>query len=89
MNYGYERFNNKNLVRLYWDSQPCNIKHSKSKIGSLDYFNEVEQKSILSSLTYLNLLTLKNMREKMFSKLDVGLEQMQLILQGLGQVTLV
>ena len=35
---------NKNLVRSYWDSQPCNIKHSKRTIGSLDYFNEVEQK---------------------------------------------
>jgi ubiquinone/menaquinone biosynthesis C-methylase UbiE len=32
------------LVRAYWDNQPCNLKHSKSPIGSLAYFNEVEEK---------------------------------------------
>lgn len=29
-------------VQLYWDSRPCNIRHSKSEIGSKEYFNEVE-----------------------------------------------
>src|SRR5690349_7753797 len=29
-------------VRRYWDARPCNIRHSRSQIGSLEYFNEVE-----------------------------------------------
>jgi 2-polyprenyl-3-methyl-5-hydroxy-6-metoxy-1,4-benzoquinol methylase len=29
-------------VRRYWDARPCNIRHSRSPIGSLKYFNEVE-----------------------------------------------
>ena len=31
-------------VKSYWDERPCNVKHSKSPLGSLDYFNEVEQR---------------------------------------------
>ena len=31
-------------VRSYWDNQPCNIKHSNQAFGTLQYFNEVEQK---------------------------------------------
>lgn len=31
-----------NTVRDYWNSRPCNIKHSKKRIGSKEYFNEVE-----------------------------------------------
>ncbi len=34
----------KNLVRTYWDNQPCNIMHSKLTFGSIEYYNEVEQK---------------------------------------------
>jgi ubiquinone/menaquinone biosynthesis C-methylase UbiE len=29
-------------VQNYWDERPCNIRHSKSPIGSVSYFNEVE-----------------------------------------------
>jgi len=29
-------------VKKYWDQRPCNIKHSSSKIGSRQYFDEVE-----------------------------------------------
>ena len=31
-------------VENYWDSQPCNIKHSVAEIGTLEYFNEVERR---------------------------------------------
>jgi ubiquinone/menaquinone biosynthesis C-methylase UbiE len=31
-------------VKKFWDQQPCNIKYSQSELGSLAYFNEVEQK---------------------------------------------
>ena len=29
-------------VRNYWNSRPCNIRHSTKPIGSIDYFDEVE-----------------------------------------------
>jgi ubiquinone/menaquinone biosynthesis C-methylase UbiE len=29
-------------VQNYWDERPCNIRHSKSPVGSVDFFNEVE-----------------------------------------------
>lgn len=28
-------------IKLYWNSQPCNIKHGQSKIGTPEYFKEV------------------------------------------------
>ena len=34
----------KELVKKYWNDRPCNIKHSKKEFGSIEYFNEVEQK---------------------------------------------
>ena len=33
-----------NQVKNFWDNRPCNINHSLKKIGSKEYFNEVEQK---------------------------------------------
>ena len=29
-------------VRTYWDSRPCNIRHSPKQIGTREYFDEVE-----------------------------------------------
>ena len=29
-------------VKTYWDSRPCNIRHSLSKVGTRQYFDEVE-----------------------------------------------
>lgn len=34
-------------VRAYWDARPCNIRHSRAPIGSLEYFNEVENRKYL------------------------------------------
>jgi|SRR3989344_400001 len=31
-------------IRDFWDKRPCNIRHSPSKIGSKDYFDEVEKR---------------------------------------------
>lgn len=31
-------------VRDFWDNRPCNIKHSSLKIGTKEYFNEVEHR---------------------------------------------
>jgi 2-polyprenyl-3-methyl-5-hydroxy-6-metoxy-1,4-benzoquinol methylase len=31
-------------VRHFWDKRPCNIRHSKKEVGSIEYFNEVESR---------------------------------------------
>lgn len=31
-------------IKDYWNKQPCNINHSKKEFGTLEYFNEVEEK---------------------------------------------
>jgi 2-polyprenyl-3-methyl-5-hydroxy-6-metoxy-1,4-benzoquinol methylase len=31
-------------VKNYWNSRPCNIRHSKKEIGSKEYFNDVEHR---------------------------------------------
>ena len=31
-------------VEKFWDDQPCNILHSNKKLGSIGYFDEVEEK---------------------------------------------
>lgn len=33
-----------NVVKDFWNNSPCNIRHSKSPMGSEKYFNEVEQR---------------------------------------------
>lgn len=33
-----------NLVKKYWNDRPCNIRHSSKKIGTKEYFDEVETK---------------------------------------------
>lgn len=32
------------MVRDYWDSRPCNIRHSDLEVGTREYFDEVEKK---------------------------------------------
>jgi ubiquinone/menaquinone biosynthesis C-methylase UbiE len=34
-------------VRDFWNTRPCNIRHSNSEIGSIQYFNEVEARKYL------------------------------------------
>ena len=31
-------------VRSYWDARPCNIRHSPREIGSVEYFQQVEER---------------------------------------------
>lgn len=34
-------------VQKYWDSRPCNIRHSSKEIGSKEYYNDVEARKYL------------------------------------------
>ena len=31
-------------VEKFWDDQPCNIRHSDKKLGTIEYFDEIEKK---------------------------------------------
>jgi SAM-dependent methyltransferase len=31
-------------VRDYWNARPCNVRHSPAEVGSVEYFNQVEQR---------------------------------------------
>jgi 2-polyprenyl-3-methyl-5-hydroxy-6-metoxy-1,4-benzoquinol methylase len=33
-------------VKQFWDSRPCNVKHSDKQIGTKEYFDEVEEKKL-------------------------------------------
>ena len=35
-------------IKNYWDSRPCNIRHSQSPIGTKEYFDEVEERRYLN-----------------------------------------
>ncbi len=32
------------IVKDYWNRRPCNIKHSDKKIGTIEYFEEVDKR---------------------------------------------
>lgn len=34
-------------VVAYWDRRPCNVRHSPSEVGTLEYFDEVESRKYL------------------------------------------
>jgi len=36
--------NNIHTVKEFWNNSPCNIRHSKSRVGTKKYFNEVENR---------------------------------------------
>ena len=45
-----------NEIKTYWDKRPCNLNHSKNRVGTKEYFNEVEKKNILLNIIFQNLL---------------------------------
>ena len=53
-------------VKNYWNSRPCNIKHSKKEIGSREYFNDVEHRKYFVEPHIPNLQNLKSGKEKKF-----------------------
>lgn len=47
----------------YWNSSPCNIKHSTKEIGTKEYFDEVEHKKYFVEphiLTFADFAKWKN-----------------------------
>jgi SAM-dependent methyltransferase len=59
---------NINEVKNFWNSRPCNVRHSSKEIGSKEYFDEVEKKKFfvephIKSFSQFNLWNGKKVLE--------------------------
>ena len=60
----------KKQIQNYWDKQPCNIKHSKKKILSKEYFDEIKKKRYFVEPHIKKFANFQNYRGK--NVLEVG-----------------
>jgi ubiquinone/menaquinone biosynthesis C-methylase UbiE len=60
-------------VTTFWDDQPCNIKHSSKQIGSIEYFNEVENKRYFVEPHILHFANFPFWREKKVLEIGMGI----------------
>lgn len=59
-----------NKVQDFWDKRPCNIRHSRTIIGSKKYFNEVEERKYFVESHILDFADFKSWKNK--SVLEIG-----------------
>jgi len=59
-----------NLVKDYWDNQPCNIMHSKQTVGSKQYFDEVEERKYFVEPHIPNFANFSKWKDR--SVLEIG-----------------
>ena len=57
-------------VKKFWDSRPCNIRHSNKEIGTKQYFDEVEFKKLLVEPHILSFSDFAKWKNK--SVLEIG-----------------
>jgi len=60
-------------VKNYWNNRPCNIKHSKKDINTIDYFNEVEQKKYFVEPHIPNFADFHKWKNKRVLELGCGI----------------
>lgn len=65
--------NIKKKIKKYWDRQPCNIKHSKKKIFSKEYFDEVKKKRYFVEPHILEFAQFKNYNKKNVLEIGCGI----------------
>jgi len=61
------------MVKNYWDSRPCNIKHSSKEIGSIEYFDEVEKRRYTVEPHILEFADFKNCNNKKILEIGCGI----------------
>tara|TARA_B100001287_G_C22622918_1_gene501013 strand:+ start:112 stop:894 length:783 start_codon:yes stop_codon:yes gene_type:complete len=64
---------NLNKVKYYWNKQPCNIKFSKKKIFSKEYFNEVKKKKYFVEKHIRNFAEFKKYKNKNVLEIGCGI----------------
>ena len=66
--------NKLNLIsKRYWNRQPCNIKHSKKKFLSKDYFNEISKKRYFVEPHIKDFAKFKNYKNKNVLEIGFGI----------------
>ena len=60
-------------VENYWDSRPCNIKHSSAEIGTKEYFNEVENRKYFVEPHIIDFAKFDNWSGKQVLEIGCGI----------------
>ena len=60
-------------VKIYWNNRPCNIKHSKKEINTIEYFNEVEAKKYFVEPHIYKLADFQKWKGKKVLELGCGI----------------
>ena len=60
-------------VKEYWDTRPCNIRHSRLEVGTKDYFDEVETRKYLVEPHILNFADFEKYKGKKVLEIGCGI----------------
>ena len=63
----------KKKIQNFWDKQPCNIKHSKKKFLSKEYFDEVKKKRYFVEPHIKTFANFKNYKNKNVLEIGCGI----------------
>lgn len=60
-------------VKKFWNDRPCNIRHSKKEIGTLEYFEEVEKRRYTVESHILDFADFRNCKDKKILEIGCGI----------------
>ena len=60
-------------VENFWDSRPCNIKHSNAEIATIEYFNEVERRKYFVEPHIVDFANFDNLSGKKVLEIGCGI----------------
>jgi SAM-dependent methyltransferase len=64
---------NIDLVKNYWNNRPCNIRHSKLELGTLEYFEEVQNKKFFVEPHIISFSNFPSWKDKEVLEIGCGL----------------
>lgn len=60
-------------VKLYWNTRPCNIRHSNKEIGTAQYFNDVSARRYMVEPHIVNFAKFDDCRDKTVLEIGCGI----------------
>ena len=60
-------------VQNYWDSQPCNVKHSSKPLNTIEYYMEVEKRKYFVEPHILDFANFQNWNKKSVFEIGCGI----------------
>ena len=60
-------------IKKYWDNQPCNIKHSRKKYLSKEYFKEIRKKRYFVESHIMKFADFKKYKNKNVLEIGCGI----------------